>query len=167
VWFSVAAMIVLLALMGGSVLRGDWLAYALFKAIERGDMRAVEGLMEAGVPIESECRGSANSFLEFAIHRRNREMARGSTPLLFATCFKQWKIAQRLIERGANVNATDGAGTTALMYASFEGDVNSVRLLLIRGANPNAKWKDGSTILDDLRNRPEVAKLLIHAGGKM
>ncbi len=54
-----------------------------------------------------------------------------------------------LIDRGANVNATDKLGMTPLLWAASSdfGDPAMVELLLKAGARPDAKNKDGLTAL--------------------
>lgn len=53
-----------------------------------------------------------------------------------------------LVERGADVNATDGFGATALHSAAKRGYVDVVRFLAARGANLDAADRNGLTPLD-------------------
>jgi ankyrin repeat protein len=53
-----------------------------------------------------------------------------------------------LIERGANVNATDGFGATALHTAAKRGYVEVVRFLAANGAKLDAADRGGLTPLD-------------------
>src|SRR5262245_35517794 len=52
-----------------------------------------------------------------------------------------------LIQKGANVNATEGDGTTALHWASYRDDLEAVDLLIRAGAKVNAANDLGATPL--------------------
>jgi ankyrin repeat protein len=54
---------------------------------------------------------------------------------------------EKLMARGADVNAPDADGDTALHGAAQTGNVEITRMLLDKGANPNAKNKQGGTPL--------------------
>lgn len=73
-----------------------------------------------------------------------------------------------LLDKGANVNATDDKGVTALMLASRNGRHEIVKDLVERGAEINFKDKDGVTalMLASRGGHREVKKLLQRAGAK-
>jgi ankyrin repeat protein len=52
-----------------------------------------------------------------------------------------------LLQKGANVNATEGDGTTALLWASYRDDLESADLLIRAGARVNAANDLGATPL--------------------
>ena len=52
-----------------------------------------------------------------------------------------------LLDRGANIEATDPGGSTPLIQAAFHGHTDVVQLLLARNANVNAATKVGLTAL--------------------
>ena len=52
-----------------------------------------------------------------------------------------------LLEKGADVKATDRDGRTALIWAAQDGHEAVVRLLLEKGADVEAKDRDGRTAL--------------------
>ncbi|KAJ1729010.1 hypothetical protein LPJ61_003731 [Coemansia biformis] len=69
----------------------------------------------------------------------------GSTPLICASCFGHTRVAELLLEYGANVNSQDNSGWTALMWATTNHNQNLVRVLLEHGASSSAKTARGHT----------------------
>jgi ankyrin repeat protein len=69
----------------------------------------------------------------------------GRTPLMLAAFRGDTAAVIDLLERGADVNATDGDGDTALMFAAFRGHALVVALLLQYGANVYARARNGWT----------------------
>lgn len=71
---------------------------------------------------------------------------------------------QKLIDRGADINAKNENGWTALFYAAVTGHEMVVRLLLDRGADINAEDKEGWTALSwaDARGYKTVVRLLLN-----
>jgi len=73
---------------------------------------------------------------------------------------------QRLLKKGANINATDKRGRTPLMIATYNNDFETSKILISAGADVN--------ILDNLKNNPflyagaegyiNILKLTIEAG---
>lgn len=53
----------------------------------------------------------------------------------------------KLIDSGANVNATNSRGQTPLIVAASNNDANMVQLLLAKGANPDLRDKNGDTAI--------------------
>jgi ankyrin repeat protein len=75
-----------------------------------------------------------------------------------------------ILDKGAEINATDKGGTTALIHAADSGHITVVRLLLEKGADVNAKNKGGWTALmwaatSSPAGRTDIVKLLIAKGG--
>lgn len=60
------------------------------------------------------------------------------------------EVAQYLITKGIDVNATDAMGRTALMHASGTSNFQMAQLLIENGADVNAKDFDGKDVLDYL-----------------
>jgi ankyrin repeat protein len=71
----------------------------------------------------------------------------GWTPLMVAAALNCLDVVHGLLDRGANVNATNKEGTTALIRAANKGNTDVVRLLLDRGADVNAAEQDGGSVL--------------------
>ena len=78
----------------------------------------------------------------------NQVDPRGFTPLILATYLEHIRIAEVLIDSGADVNARDGAGNTALMGVCFKGHPEIVRMLISKGADTSIKNNNGETALD-------------------
>ncbi len=67
----------------------------------------------------------------------------GSTALMLAANSGNAEIVRLLIERGANINASENKkGQTALMWAAAEGHSEIVSLLIERGADAKAVSKN-------------------------
>ena len=71
-----------------------------------------------------------------------------------------------LLEKGADINATDEDGWTVLIYASNNGHLEIVRLLLEKGANINVTNQYGYTSLMRASKNGylETVKLLLKNG---
>lgn len=90
-----------------------------------------------------------------------------STPILCeAADFGDPRLVKILLDRGADINASDQNGKTALMCATGNGNGYLVSLLLKRGANVNARDRDGMTalLITKAQNRPVIGEILIKAG---
>src|SRR5438093_6224471 len=68
-------------------------------------------------------------------------------PLLDAAKSGDKQTMQSLLQKGANVNATEGDGTTALHWASYRDDLETADLLIRAGAKINAANDLGATPL--------------------
>lgn len=75
------------------------------------------------------------------------------------------KIVKYLIEKGANVNASDEFGWTPLTHAASGGHTETAKLLIKEGADVNKANNSGQTPLHAAAsgNHTETAKLLIEA----
>lgn len=92
----------------------------------------------------------------------------GFTPLSLACFFGHVELAQRLINRGANLDlaATNPMQVTPLHAAAAGRHLEIVRALLEAGANPNARQQGGFTPLHAAAQNgdAEMARLLLTKG---
>nr|MCR4623632.1 ankyrin repeat domain-containing protein [Alphaproteobacteria bacterium] len=81
----------------------------------------------------------------------------------------RYDLVKRLLESGANVNASNGRGITALHLAAQEGYAEIAELLIEQGANVNALDDNGDTALLLAVNNKNlgVMNLLLDHGAKI
>jgi len=80
------------------------------------------------------------------------------------------KLAEFLVEKGADVNAKEYDGRTMLHHAVLEGNVHKVSFLLENGATVDAVDEDGQTPLYFIYNSNDslkIAELLLEKGANM
>jgi len=128
------------------VLRADAERYLLAAARE-GDAAAIEGLVGAGISVETRA-------------------ARGFTALILAAYHGHAEAVRTLLRLGADACAGDGRGNSALMGAAFQGQKPVVELLLTQPCAVDQANRVGQTALMFARlfRRSEVADLLTAAG---
>ena len=92
--------------------------------------------------------------------------AGGDLPLVDAARNADAGAVRALIQKGANVNATEGDGTTALHWAAHRDDLATVDLLIRSGARVNATNDLGATPLwaACLNGNPAIVRRLLQAG---
>ena len=126
----------------------DSLTFDQEDALIQGDIEQVERFLDEGTQVDA-------------------RDAEGITALMYASYHGQESIVNLLIERGANINASEYVdGRTALMDSSINGQSEMVELLLNRGADINAKSSTGWTALMWAveRKHNEVVDLLVDRG---
>jgi ankyrin repeat protein len=105
-------------------------AQTIVEAAGRGDLAAVQRLLDAGVPVDT-----TNAQQNTALHR--------------AALGSHHEVAELLLRRGAAVDARQNYGRTPLLLVAREtGDVTMARRLLDAGADMNAPDRFGSTPLE-------------------
>lgn len=82
----------------------------------------------------------------------------GETALMVAANLGTVEQVQKLVQLGADVNATDNNGQTPLMYAAMGGQMDSLKFLLLQGADPHHRNCFGHSAWNMLP--PEAAKKL-------
>ena len=91
----------------------------------------------------------------------------GNLPLNLAVQVGHYKIAEALLDLGAQVNSHDvGYKSTALHVACAKRDVETVKLLIDHGAEVNLKSINGWVPLIDasIRGRTDIVRLLLDHG---
>ena len=123
-------------------------ARTLQAAVQARDTRLVERLIARGVPV---------NFCDEEF---------GYTPLSWAAENGSTRIARRLIEAGADIEARDWMNQTPLWAAVMHNRVRVVRVLLEAGANFNLRDDSGDTLLESAIWAEAVGsvRLLLEAG---
>jgi ankyrin repeat protein len=98
------------------------------------------------------------------------KMTRQDPPLITAlrnVTPESVEIAMLLIDKGADVNATDrNGGMPVLLFAIDAKQPDVVRALLAKGADPNKPNSQNRTPLQTAVGSPEMMQMLINAGAK-
>ena len=92
----------------------------------------------------------------------------GWPPLIYAAFNGHPAVAEYLLKKGAEVNATTENGSTALLFAARFGHIEVVELLLLNKADPNIANERGATAIDWAlkTDNTDIADLLRKAGGR-
>ena len=145
----------------------------------QGDLATVKLLVDAGVDVNAKNSRGGNALTDASWSGKQEvasylldskaDLASASvgqpSPLSAAVNQKQEATALMLLERGANPNTVDPAGSTPLIEASWQGSLPLVKALLAKGANASYKRPDsGFTALKAAGNRTEIVLLLKAAG---
>ncbi len=127
----------------------------LITAVTYQDLERVRELIKSGVDVNY------------------REPAYGNTPLVMACQYNLVKIAQYLMDHGADIDLKTKTGHTPLMAAA-SGSEEMFHLLLSKGADPLQKLENGTSaftllLTGILRDRIslEAADRLIEAGANV
>ncbi|XP_064382308.1 fibronectin type 3 and ankyrin repeat domains protein 1-like [Halichondria panicea] len=124
---------------------------ALHYAVDGGNLSTINYILSEGVNVDD----------------KNECTLSGWTPLLRTATFGgKARVAQVLIEAGANVSKCDKNGKTPLMLASLNGFKDLVQLLLANGADPAVKTKLGMSAKDFAQsfNHQDAVELLESKG---
>jgi uncharacterized protein len=140
----------------------------LYDAIDQRDLNRVKLLLRQGADPNSTSRG-----LQFFNPRDPSRRRRFDVPpLIRAIQLDSPEIVVALLDKGADVDARDSAGTPALMLAAQNGETALVRFILGGGADVHATDRDGNTVLRSNVSTgykrpallPEIRELLLKAG---
>lgn len=123
---------------------------AIADDIINGDINRVKQWLDAGEPV--------NDVDEY-----------GYRPLIEAAIANHTDIAALLVERGAEIDATDVTGRTALHWAVENANLALCQLLLEKGADPNAYTyaKQPALIKPILRKQKPLKRLLLSHGADL
>lgn len=127
-------------------------------AVLRGDVKTLSKLPTGTVDIESADAAGNTPLMRAAsrgeadlmrllIERGARVDARNGARVTPLMMTADPRLAELLLAKGADVNAQDGEGGTALMYAAMKGRAGLTDLLLERGADAGARDSSGRTAL--------------------
>ncbi len=121
----------------------------LVRAVKQGDVEEVAQAIET-VPVDTKPDGNM-------------------TLLMVAARYGKEDIARLLIQKGADVNAVDKAGSTSLIKAALRGSRPIVEMLIDAGADVNKGSSGGFTPLMAAcgKGYSEVAKLLLERGANV
>lgn len=121
----------------------------LFSAVSRGDIGAVEALIQKGVVVD-------------------QTNDRGWSPLMMACYSGDLDLSRLLVDQGANVNQANSNGTTCLMYAKEAcertGDFDLCALLIAAGADPHKSDAFSRSVLDYARRAKQSKAVAFFEG---
>lgn len=130
-------------------------ATEVYEAVEQNDIARIKELLAEGADVNKQQPETRHSALHIAIIKRSM------------------KIAQLLVEEGANVNARNKTKSTPLHVAAMYGHDDIVMYLLSKGANVEAKESRGQTPLmiactyKPSSGRESVIDILLQAGANI
>lgn len=81
----------------------------------------------------------------------------GMTSLMYAAGNDDYRIVQKLLDQGVEINAKDKKGQTALIIASTNNHIDTVKVLLAKNADINLRNNHGATALIMAAMRGHVA----------
>ncbi len=163
-----------------------WHDAELVTAAKLGDLNKITQLIKLGAdPDAADSAGltaltyavmtKSWKVVEFLIKSgANIQMLSPNHPILILAAAKgMLEAVRKLVELGAEVNATDHGSYTALMLTATTGDQDAVRLLIELGADIEAKTTIGqnrglnSLMMAAVHGHLNVAKVLVDSGADM
>jgi ankyrin repeat protein len=171
----------------------------LFKAIEANNLEKVKALLDQGADVNARGKDGSpaliyalrnipifklllergadpNARLQQSQPRNDMSFPNGMTPLIVASWLGQLEAVQLLLEKGAQVNATDENGWSALMWITTQSmpienpkvasGAKIAQTLIAKGADIKLKDKSGMTALLMAAHfhHPGVAAVLLDIG---
>jgi ankyrin repeat protein len=154
----------------------DWTA--LIAASRKGHKAVVELLIENGADVNAKAN-DGNTAFTFASAKGYDEIVdilkksgavsvKYQDPKILTAAFNgDVNTLKALLEKGVSPNTIDRiGGETPLMYAMGRNHFECAKLLLEFGADVNIRDKDGHTVLDVIKGRPEMLELIEIYGTK-
>ena len=145
---------------------------ALIAASYKGHKAIVELLIENGADVNGKTN-DRNTAFTFAssegydeiveiLKKSGAVIVRYQDPrILTAVLMGDVHTLKALLKKGVSANTIDRiGGETPLMYAVGKNRLECAKLLLEFGADVNIRAKDGHTVLDNIKNKPEMLKLI-------
>lgn len=124
----------------------------LHVAVEENKIEVIELLLSNGA--ELECKNAYGATALLAAIARGPDTGTTEAKIILAEIFvRNYELVNLLLNRGANIDATDANGNTLLHLAAAEGDIKIINLLLDKGANANILNKAGYDIVEAARKR--------------
>lgn len=118
-------------------------------AIESGKYLAAKALIELGANVN--VAAGTEKVTPLMVAASQMAVGEAAKEIERRQGLRSTDIATALVERGANVNASNAHRVTALMIASARGNIPMLGLLLEAGADPNLKSDAGKTAIDIAR----------------
>lgn len=170
------------------VARGNedhYLAEALVKASEVGDVQDVQRILDLGVDVNAvalgdgtaligAARGGQMHVIQYLLERRanpNVYAPGDGSPLIAAARAGYVEIVDLLLKHGANIDDVVVGDENALMQSAWEGHRDVVRLLIDEGADVNARSVEQGEVRTPLRlarrgGHDAVVRMLLEAGAR-
>ncbi|POM78844.1 Hypothetical protein PHPALM_3577 [Phytophthora palmivora] len=141
----------------------------LLAVVVRVTERREQWLVEQGVSVESGkvlVEKGVQATLEYLEEQQVTSVTDGRAAFNYAARYGHAEVISLLLQRGADVAATEEDGWTALHYAAANGKTAVVSLLLQHGADVAATKEDGWTALHyaAANGKTEVVSLLLQHG---
>ena len=151
----------------------SWTESAIQAAAQTGQVEIVNYLLEHGAEYDicsAAMLGSLDCIEDFLKEDPNRVSARGAhgIPLLyFPVIHGQTRVAQYLLEQGADPNAASPDGITPLHGAVMFNQPKMASWLLDHGANPNPIYDNKTPLaMAQEKKQVELVEVLHNYGGK-
>ncbi|KAL8392991.1 hypothetical protein RB595_002977 [Gaeumannomyces hyphopodioides] len=138
---------------------GERYQYPLFAALANGHKSAIAALLGLSSTV---CDGV--DIAEGLSYKKDFRDHQGRTPLSWAAQDGRLKMAQLLIQGGANVNEFDGQGYTPLIRAFNNGREVIAQLLIDKGADVQGKFGWMTLTFVSGRGHEAITRLLINNG---